>query len=209
MAAWLLFAACLALAWHWTPLRGINATQLMRWSEPFAQHPTAPAVIVVAYAASAFILFPRPLLTLVFIIVFGPWRTALFGIVGLLIAAACAFWFGARHGAPRTRVLAPHGLDALAARLRRGGIYSVIAIRMLPLAPFTVVNLIAGALRVRFRDFMIGSFFGLLPGTLITIVVGDRLLAALRHANWINIAIVGALIAAAALTFFLLRRSIR
>lgn len=209
IAAWLLFAACLALAWYWTPLRTINTAQLMRWSEPFARHPAAPGVIVVAYAASAFVFFPRPLLTLSFIVIFGPWRTAVFGLAGLLLAAAAAFWFGARHGAPRTRALAAHGLDALAARLRRGGIYSIIAIRMLPLAPFTIVNLFAGALRVSFRDFIVGSFFGLLPGTLVTIVIGDRLLAALRHADWSNIIIAGAIAAAAALTFLLLRRSVR
>lgn len=181
----------------------------MSWSEPFAQHSAAPLLIVAAYAAGAFILFPRPLLTLAFIVIFGPWRTALFGLTGLLLAGAAAFWFGATHGAPRTRALARHGLDALTTRLQRGGIYSVIVIRMLPIAPFTVVNLVAGALRIRFRDFMVGSFFGLLPGTLITIVVGDRLLAALRNAHWFDIALALALIAASAITFMLLRRSVR
>lgn len=208
LAALLIFAVCLTLAWHWTPLKQLNIEQLMRWSEPFARHPAAPLVIVAAYAAGAFILFPRPLLTLAFIVIFGPWRTAVFGLSGLLLAAALAFWFGATHGAPRTRALARHGLDALATRLQRGGIFSVIAIRMLPLAPFTIVNLFAGALHIRFSHFMIGSFFGLLPGTLITIVVGDRLLAALRSADWLNITIAAALIAAVVIRFILLRRTV-
>ena len=181
----------------------------MRWSEPFAQHAAAPFVIICAYAAASFILFPRPLLTLAFIVIFGPWRTALYGITGLLLAGAAAFWFGAVHGAPPIRKLAQQGIDVLTARLRRGGIFSVIVIRMLPIAPYTVVNLLAGALKIRFSDFMIGSLFGILPGTLMTIAVGDRLLAALRQMDGANVVVALAVAAAAAITFCLLRRSVQ
>jgi len=199
--------ACLALAWHWTPLKRFDAEVLQRWTEPFAQHATAPLVIVSAYAAASFVLFPRPLLTLAFMVIFGPWRTALYGITGLLLAAAAAFWFGATHGAGPARRLARQGFDLLTERLRRGGIFSVLVIRMIPIAPFTVVNLLAGALRIRFRDFIIGSFLGLLPGTLTTLVVGDRLIAALRQADWINIFLAVAIAAAMAITLALLRRA--
>ena len=209
VSAWLILGAGLALAWRWTPLNRLDTETLIRWSEPFAQHAAAPFVIICAYAAASFILFPRPLLTLAFIVIFGPWRTALYGITGLLVAAAVAFWFGAVHGAPPVRKLAHQGLDLLTARLRSGGIFSVIVIRMLPIAPYTVVNLLAGALKIRFSDFMIGSFFGLLPGTLTTITIGDRLIAALHQADGISLVIALAVAAAAATTFCLLRRSVQ
>jgi uncharacterized membrane protein YdjX (TVP38/TMEM64 family) len=80
---------------------------------------------------------------------------------------------------------------------------------MIPAAPFTVVNVLAGALRIRFTDFLIGSLIGLLPGTLTTIVVGDRLLTAFRYADWKNVALAIALAAAGAMTFLLLRRLTR
>jgi len=207
VAGWLVVGSCLALAWHWTPLKGLDIEMLMRWGQPFSEHAAAPLVIVFAYAAASFVLFPRPLLTLAFIVIFGPWRTALYGISGLLLAAAAAFWFGATHGAGPAQRLAPEGLDVVTARLRRGGIFSVLVIRMLPIAPFTVVNLLAGALQIRFSDFIIGTFLGLLPGTLTTIVVGDRLIAAVRQTGWGNILIAIAITAAMAITFLLLRRS--
>ncbi len=50
---------------------------------------------------------------------------------------------------------------------------------MLPVAPFTVVNIFVGALGIRYSSFIIGTFIGLLPGTLTTVVVGDRIWAAL------------------------------
>jgi uncharacterized membrane protein YdjX (TVP38/TMEM64 family) len=203
----LVAALLIFIAWQWSPLRTIDADQLMSWSEPFAYHRAAPLMIVAAYVAASFILFPRPILTLAFVVIFGPWRTAIFGMAGLLLAAAAAFWFGATHGAPQAQKFA--GLKVIAAKLQGGGIVSVIVMRMLPVAPFTVVNMFAGALRIRFSNFMIGSFFGLLPGTLTTIVVGDRLLVALQNANWINIALVALLSAAGVITLVLLRRATR
>jgi uncharacterized membrane protein YdjX (TVP38/TMEM64 family) len=181
----------------------------MSWSEPFANHRAAPMVIVAAYAAASFVMFPRPILTLAFVVIFGPWRTAIFGLTGLLLAAAAAFWFGACHGAPSAQKFGRHGLAIISAKLQGGGVFSVIVMRMLPVAPFTVVNMFAGALRIRFSTFMIGTFFGLLPGTLTTIVVGDRLLVALKNAEWTNIGLVVGLSGAAVITFILLRRATR
>lgn len=51
---------------------------------------------------------------------------------------------------------------------------------MIPVAPFTVVNLAAGASHIRFRDFVLGSLAGMTPGTLAIAVFGDRLEEAVR-----------------------------
>jgi uncharacterized membrane protein YdjX (TVP38/TMEM64 family) len=162
-------------------------------------------LIAAAYVAASLVFFPRPLLTLAFVIIFGPWQTAVYGLAGLLVAAAAAFWFGARHGAPRLQTLANPGLKTIATKLQRGGIYSVVVMRMLPVAPYTIVNLFAGTMGIRFSDFFIGSFIGLLPGTLSTVVLGDRLLVALTHASWTNLLLVVGAGAVVALTFALLR----
>ena len=43
------------------------------------------------------------------------------------------------------------------------------AVRLVPVAPFTIVNLLAGAGHVRFRDFMIGTAVGMTPGIILTL----------------------------------------
>jgi uncharacterized membrane protein YdjX (TVP38/TMEM64 family) len=166
-------------------------------------------IIVATYVAASLILFPRPVLTLAFVGIFGPWRTAVYGLTGLLIAAGMAFWFGATYGPPRSQGSQRHGFHAIAAKLKRGGVLSVVAIRMLPVAPFTVVNIFVGALGIRFSDFIIGTFIGLLPGTLTTVVVGDRIWAALQHTRWIDVGLAVGLSAAGIIASIILRRAIR
>jgi uncharacterized membrane protein YdjX (TVP38/TMEM64 family) len=45
---------------------------------------------------------------------------------------------------------------------------------MVPLAPFALVNLAAGSLGVRFRDFMLGTAIGLAPGITVVCVFGRQ-----------------------------------
>jgi phospholipase D1/2 len=197
------------VAWHWSPLQKIDSEQLMRWSEPLAKHPAVPLIIIASYVAAAFILFPRPILTLASVGIFGPWPTAVYGMAGLLLAAAMAFWFGATYGAPRFQGWNRPGFDAIASKVRRGGIFSVVVIRTMPVAPFTVVNIFVGTLGIRFSNFIIGTVIGLMPGTLTTIVVGDRILAALQHTRWTDVGIAVGVSAAAIVMSILLRRAIR
>jgi uncharacterized membrane protein YdjX (TVP38/TMEM64 family) len=205
-----LSAVCLLLiALRWISADSINTDALMRWGQPFAEHPAAPVVIAFAYIAASFILLPRPVLTLASILIFGPWQTAIFGLSGLLVAAAAAFWIGRKHGLSRLWISTHPALNTIATKLQNGGIYSVVVMRMLPVAPFTIVNLFAGTLGIRFSDFFIGSIIGLLPGTLSTVVLGDRLLVTLQNFSWVNLSIVIALAAACTITYVLLRQSVR
>ncbi len=199
----------LVVIWHWSPLQSIDSDQLRLWSEPLEKHPAAPLIIIASYVAASFILFPRPLLTLAFVGIFGPWRTAVYGMAGLLLAAALAFWFGATYGPPRSQESQRQRFAVITDKLRRGGILAVIALRMMPVAPFTVVNIFVGALGIRFSSFIIGSFIGLMPGTLTTVVVGDHLLAALQHTRWTDVGLIVGLGAAGIITILILRRAIR
>jgi len=112
-------------------------------------------------------------------LIFGAWTG--FGLAyGALVAAALVgFVTGHFLGNEALRRLAGKRLDRLSRRLARRGILTVFSLRLVPLAPFTVVNLVAGASRIRFRDFLIGSLAGLAPGTAALTVFSDQLLRTL------------------------------
>ena len=71
-------------------------------------------------------------------------------------------------------------MNELSRRLGQRGLLAVIAVRVLPVAPFTVVNLVAGASHIRLRDFLLGTLIGMTPGIFAVTVFSDRLLTALR-----------------------------
>lgn len=65
----------------------------------------------------------------------------------------------------------------------------MLTVRLIPVAPFTVVNLVAGASHIRFRDFLLGTIFGMVPGVIAITVFSDRLAAAIYRPSPINIAL--------------------
>jgi uncharacterized membrane protein YdjX (TVP38/TMEM64 family) len=70
-------------------------------------------------------------------------------------------------------------------------VFTVVAIRLLPVAPFTVVNMVLGAARIKLRHFTIGTAIGLAPGCVALTIFGDRLSQALRRPDVLNWLILG------------------
>ena len=86
--------------------------------------------------------------------------------------------------------------------IKRRGIIAVALVRLVPIAPFQVVNVVMGAVRIRLVDFVVGTFIGVLPGALAATVLSDQVAAALRDPTQVNGWLIGAAIAAfAALAF--------
>jgi uncharacterized membrane protein YdjX (TVP38/TMEM64 family) len=81
------------------------------------------------------------------------------------------------------------------------------ALRVVPVAPFTVVNLVAGASHIRFRDFALGTLLGMIPGTLALVVLSDQVVAALRSPDAAHIALLVGLAALIGLGTWGIRRS--
>jgi membrane protein YqaA with SNARE-associated domain len=102
-------------------------------------------------------------------------------LVGRLSAACTTYGIGRLVGRFRPRWLEQPRLLRIRRQLRRRGILAVIAARLLPVGNFTLINITAGALGIRFRDYLIGNAIGLLPGVLALTVFADRIGATLRH----------------------------
>ena len=109
-------------------------------------------------------------------LLFGIWTGFSVAYGALTLAALLGFVTGHFLGTEALRRLAGKRLDQLSRHLARRGILTVFSLRLIPLAPFTVVNLVAGASRIRFRDFLVGSLAGLAPGTIALTVFSDQLL---------------------------------
>lgn len=109
-------------------------------------------------------------------LLFGAWTG--FGVAysALTLAALAGFVVGHFLGSDALRRLAGKRLDRLSRHLAQRGILTVFSLRLMPLAPFTVVNLVAGASRIRFGDFLVGSLAGLAPGTVALTIFSDQLL---------------------------------
>lgn len=188
LASALMALVALAGVWRYTPLAGlITAEQMTDWAHRFAGSPWAPGAVMLAYTPAVLTLFPRPLLTLFSVVAFGPWLGFLYAMAGIVLAAFLSYVAGMRLDRGTVRRLAGPKLNHMIEQLRQRGLIAMTALRLVPLAPFVVEGVVAGAIRMRLRDFMLGTAIGVLPGTLAATVFGHQLEHALRDPREVNL----------------------
>jgi phospholipase D1/2 len=81
---------------------------------------------------------------------------------------------------------------------------TIITLRIVPVAPFTVINLVAGASHIGLKDFALGTLVGLLPGIVAIALFADGLVVSIRDpgmGSFAWLAVVVLVIALAALWF--------
>lgn len=187
-----------ALAWLWsaTPLREVATVEaLSAGAQQLEDMSTAPLIVLAVYVVGGLILLPVSLTIAVTGLVFGAWPGLLYALVGTAASAMVTYGVGAAIGGERLARLGGKRVDALSHKVARKGLRSVITIRVVPVAPFAVINAILGASRVSWRDYMLGTLIGMSPGILIKVLFADQLAEAATTSNenslwWLAIAAV-------------------
>jgi uncharacterized membrane protein YdjX (TVP38/TMEM64 family) len=199
--------AGLAAAWRFTPLAEVvTAERVTAWTRAAGDHWWAPLALVAALTVACLVLFPRPLITLAAVLVFGPWLGFAYSMAGIMVAALLTFYAGRYVRRDTVRRIAGRKLDRLSAAMRERGLVAMTAVRLVPLAPFPVVGLVAGAIRVKPWHYAAGSFLGNLPGVLAATVFADQIAAALDDSSRVNWWVVGGVLVVLALGTLAVRR---
>ncbi|MDQ2779804.1 MAG: VTT domain-containing protein [Pseudomonadota bacterium] len=168
-------------AWRWTPLSElVNVDRLASMARTVADTPLAPLWVLGTFMAGSLIAIPITLLIVATSLVFSTGWALVYALAGSLAAAALNFGLGRWVGGGFVSRIGGERWNRLNQRLSQSGVLAVLALRIVPVAPFLVVNLAAGASKLRFRDFMIGSLLGMAPGVL-TITVFSGLVTRLLH----------------------------
>lgn len=166
----------LTLAWRYTPLSDwVSVDNATQWAGQFSGSWWAPILLIFLYTPASVIMFPRPVLTLTAVVMFGPWLGLLYAMSGVLVAATTHYYAGRMFKRDTVRRLAGGRLNRITGIMRDHGIAAVTAVRLTPVAPFFVPGLVAGAIRIRLWHYLVGTFFGMLPGALATTVFADQL----------------------------------
>ncbi len=187
----------LTALWRLTPLAEVmTAENVTAWAETVAGYWWAPVVIVLAYTPASVLMFPRPLITLAAVVAYGPWKGFAFAMSGILLAAAATYVAGRLFRRDTVRRIAGERLNRITHALRDHGLLAVTALRLVPIAPFIVEGVVAGAIRIKAWQFLLGTFLGMLPGVLGATVFADQLEAALEDPSKINWWVVAGIVAA-------------
>jgi phosphatidylserine/phosphatidylglycerophosphate/cardiolipin synthase-like enzyme/membrane protein DedA with SNARE-associated domain len=192
LAGIVLAIAALMALWRFTPLKEAATPEAaIAWAKTFGRQPWAPWVLMAAYTPACLVMFPRPLITLASVIAFGPWLGFLYSLTGICCSSAATWWMGRHMRRDTVRRLAGKRLDRMAEVLKKHGLLAMTLLRLVPLAPFAVESIVAGAIRMRLWHVVVGTAIGLLPGTLTTTVFGDAIETAVTGSGQVNWWLVG------------------
>jgi phospholipase D1/2 len=199
LLAALLLAVGLAIAWRWTPLSDwLDVTSLVNEIKPFRQSPAAPAVVLGAFVLGSLVAVPVTLLILVTVLAFGPVLGFTYALGGAEAAAVATYWIGRGLGGGSWARRGGSRIARVSRMLPRRGILTITVIRLIPMAPFTVINVAAGAARIRLRDFAIGTLLGMAPGIGAAALLINRVAAVMHSPEPVTISLLVALIGSVA-----------
>lgn len=186
----------IAALWAWTPLRmWAHPDQLMALAVPLRGHILGPAVAAVGIAALTLVMVPLTVLIVAANLLYGPWIGFSLAVAGGLAGAALGYGMGRALWPDVIRRLAGRRVARLARKVAERGVLAVFAVRILPVAPFMVVNLIAGSVQIPVRSFLLGTLLGILPGAVGLSFATDRVAAAVRSPDPVTIGLAAAAVA--------------
>jgi phosphatidylserine/phosphatidylglycerophosphate/cardiolipin synthase-like enzyme/uncharacterized membrane protein YdjX (TVP38/TMEM64 family) len=178
----LLTLIVLAGLWQWTPLRElIEVKSLVDVLEEVANGPIALLVTVAGFLIGGLFVMPVMVLIAVTIFAFGPWWGFWYALIGMTASALLTFGIGRLLGRRLIDHLSGSWVHRISRTLARKGILTVVTLRILPVAPFSILNAVAGASHIRTRDFFVGTVIGELPGLVSLALFLDQVTETIRH----------------------------
>lgn len=187
LALLLLYLTVLGLVWMawrdptWRVL--LSPVVLAQVGREVLAWPLGPVWVLLAYVVAVVLGMPVPALITLGVLIFGPWPGMAYALAGMVAGAVVTYGVGRLTGAQALDRLLKGRLQLMSTHLHRRGLWAVVLLRVLPGVPFIVVNLGAGALRVRWRDYVLGTVLGLLPSTVLISLFMRQVHQAVRTAT--------------------------
>lgn len=133
----------------------------------------AMAIFVAVYAAAVAISFPgASILTIFGGYLFGLWPGTPLVVIAATVGAAVVFLASKSALGGTLSKRAGGFARRMEEGFRRGELSYMFILRLAPVFPFWGVNIAAGLLGVSLRNFLIGTFFGIIPGSFVYASIG-------------------------------------
>jgi uncharacterized membrane protein YdjX (TVP38/TMEM64 family) len=135
----------------------------------------AVLAFVLSYAGLVALSVPgAALCTIAAGFLFGPWLGTLYALAGATLGATIVF-LAARAGLAGLLTKAGPWVRRFEAGFRDDALSYLLVLRLIPLFPFWLVNLVAGVIGVPLRTYLLATLIGMIPGTFVFASLGNGL----------------------------------
>ena len=146
-------------------------------SDYVLHHPLASAAIfVISYTISVALSLPiASLLTFIGGFLFGQWWGTFYVVIAATIGAAIVFLVAKSSMGECLRRKAGPMYDKAAKEMNENALSYLFGLRLAPIFPFFIVNILPALFNVPLRIYVLTTFFGILPGSFVYVNVGRAL----------------------------------
>jgi phosphatidylserine/phosphatidylglycerophosphate/cardiolipin synthase-like enzyme/uncharacterized membrane protein YdjX (TVP38/TMEM64 family) len=181
MTAVLVGFCALTAAWGFTPIGGDAEVAALESSLISPSSPWAGVLVVGTFVLAGFVAFPLLVLIVATVAMFGLWPGLAYAGAGAMASALATYALGRWLGNRALRRFFGPKLNRISQAFLERGVMAVTVIRLIPGAPYTLVNLAAGALRIHPVDYVIGTALGLAPGFAVMALLGRQVMDVIRN----------------------------
>lgn len=159
-----------------------------------------PMVYIVMFSLVPLTLFPDSILAIAGGLAFGFVKGYIYTTIGALIGGSISFYISRKLGRDVVKKFTKERLDSIEDMINDRGFFIIFLLRLIPLFPFDVISYGAGLTSIKYKDFILATFVGTIPGIAVFINIGAQSLNIGSNSFYISIA---ALILLFALSFIL------
>src|SRR5262249_47175575 len=108
------------------------------------------------------------------------WMGFAYSWIGTMVSSLVGFYLGRAAGAKALERFSGAGVQRFMDHVGRNGFLASLVVRLVPSAPFIVVNMAAGVAPMRLVGFAAGPAIGIAPKIALTAFAGNSIARALR-----------------------------
>lgn len=124
------------------------------------------ALYILVYAAATTFMVPGSALTIAGGFLFGLVLGTPATVIGATIGASILFFASKTSIGAVLRDVAGPFIEKMRAGFAENPVSYMFALRLIPIFPFAAVNIAPGLLGAKYSDYLLTTFFGIIPGTL-------------------------------------------
>lgn len=136
----------------------------------------APLVFLVLYTFGTIFIPSTPFMAIAGIL-FGFKYGLIYTLIGGFLSSIIVFTFSRKLGKEKVENILEHKylkpLEKYNKRLGSGGAWDLVILRIAPIMPFNILNILMGVSRIKTGDYIIGTMLGLIPSNILTVYFGN------------------------------------
>lgn len=131
-------------------------------------------VYIIMFILVPLTLFPDSILAIAGGLAFGFSKGYIYTTIGALVGGTLSFYISRKFGRNVIKKLTKEKLDNIELMINEKGFSIVFLLRLIPLFPFDVISYGAGLTNINYKDFILATFVGTIPGIMVFTNIGAK-----------------------------------